>query len=461
MNAHNIKTTETKIPFLKSDLTDQLNDIKRRGKKSILVIVSTGLFILPLFLVVKSYVSTKNHSFEPKPLFTKFSELNEYLEEVHRDSSTFKEEHLDLFFANYISIHQNEIEFNSKHKIDFHKTLIEIVEHNSNSESTFKMGINQFSYLNDKQKNLMLVNETSQSVIDANTANKIKRNLDYYYDNDFLGDNNQLFEQIYNCGKEIKIELSTFFKNLDWSRNDTNPSNKNLVTSIKDQGLCGSCYTFAAASVIEGKICAQNLKDCDNWTGISEQYILDCGPETYNFDKTSCHGGYTDKVFMFSKNNGIYEYTDYPYSMTTWKKYWEYEYDCENFESKNVSKIENFKMTNFCQATPKKVDEIKSILLKKGPIAAKLYAVGNLFHYRTGIYTPEIFGYNECAYRDFKDGAGYHEVSIVGYGHDEILKKDYWIVKNSWAETWGENGFGRIEAGRDFCGIESNIFYLE
>ena len=91
-------------------------------------------------------------------------------------------------------------------------------------------------------------------------------------------------------------------------------------------------------------------------------------------------------------------------------------------------------------------------------------------NYKEGIYVPE---YN-CHYIGKKNGAPYfldydkqeyvavnHAVAIVGYGFDEKENMDYWIVKNSWGSEWGEDGYMKIAAGKNYCGIETYISFIE
>ena len=48
-----------------------------------------------------------------------------------------------------------------------------------------------------------------------------------------------------------------------------------------------------------------------------------------------------------------------------------------------------------------------------------------------------------------------HVVSIIGFGNDKDTNKDYWIVRNSWGQYWAEEGFFRIEMGKNLLGIEA------
>merc|ERR1719210_1102293 len=49
-----------------------------------------------------------------------------------------------------------------------------------------------------------------------------------------------------------------------------------LVTSVKDQGSCGSCWTFGAGAAIEGAMCKAGLYNCNSWSGVSTQQLVDC-----------------------------------------------------------------------------------------------------------------------------------------------------------------------------------------
>lgn len=82
-----------------------------------------------------------------------------------------------------------------------------------------------------------------------------------------------------------------------------------------------------------------------------------------------------------------------------------------------------------------------------GPISVSMDA-NNLYKYSQGIYqNPDCSDYNTN-----------HAVLVVGYGSENGL--DYWIVKNSWGETFGENGYFRIIRNADnTCGFTTQAFY--
>ena len=92
---------------------------------------------------------------------------------------------------------------------------------------------------------------------------------------------------------------------------------------------------------------------------------------------------------------------------------------------------------------------MRLVLVTRGPIAVSFEVYPDFQHYKSGVYhhESELFdGFNPWEITN-------HVVLVVGYGSDD--GQDYWIVKNSWGSSWGEDGFFRIRRGNDECGIES------
>ena len=98
--------------------------------------------------------------------------------------------------------------------------------------------------------------------------------------------------------------------------------------------------------------------------------------------------------------------------------------------------------------SPVDEDEIKEFLYEIGPLAVALNA-NPLQTYTGGILDKTS---SQCPVSGIN-----HAVTMVGYGHDEETDKDYWIVKNSWGQSWGEKGYFRIKRGSGTCGINCYI----
>ena len=100
---------------------------------------------------------------------------------------------------------------------------------------------------------------------------------------------------------------------------------------------------------------------------------------------------------------------------------------------------------------PNHPDQLK-IAVSMAPVAATVSASHPVFlYYRNGVITSESCG-------DTVDTA----VTIVGYGHEYVFDEDlgkkrqeYWLIKNSWGKSWGNDGYGRIAISREegICGI--------
>jgi len=225
------------------------------------------------------------------------------------------------------------------------------------------------------------------------------------------------------------------------------------VTNVKDQGQCGSCWAFGASAALEASMCEHNLKDCDNWTGLSPQQLVDCASNTRRstdpnvivltpYDNHGCNGGLPKNANRYvNLNGGQMNWDDYSYfSGTTGKGG-----PCMYEESKA-----NLAITTTCGTGPEGDEEIeKAIVAQKGPLAIGIDAGGLGFQmYSGGVYVD-----NTCSSTQLN-----HAVTITGFGTDN--GQDYWEVKNSWSAGWGLEGY--IRMGRNMnnqCGVATDYYY--
>ena len=151
---------------------------------------------------------------------------------------------------------------------------------------------------------------------------------------------------------------------------------------------------------------------------------------------------------VYIKDNGLMLDNDYPY--TSFEKSFRYpDTKCLYDKNKVVGKIEKFhEVRNI------KSNKLKEIIYNYGPVGAVVNSACKDFLDYNGTY---ILNYNsiECNPDDYD-----HQIVIVGWGVDNN-NNEFWIIRNSWGEEWGKNGYGYIKSGNNVMGIETVINYLE
>jgi len=197
-----------------------------------------------------------------------------------------------------------------------------------------------------------------------------------------------------------------------------------LVSHVKDQGQCGSCWAFSAVANLEG----QQAKKAGKITTLSEQQLVDCD----DVDQ-GCNGGLMDNAFEFLiKEGGIESDSDYPYTAR--------DGSCRFNKSKVVAQVKDFKDIS------QNEDEIAAVLVENGPLSVAVNANPFQF-YSGGILKPTKRSCNPAELD--------HGVTLVGFGEEGGVK--YWIIKNSWGQSWGEDGYIRLQRGTGACGVNTNV----
>jgi len=198
------------------------------------------------------------------------------------------------------------------------------------------------------------------------------------------------------------------------------------VTGVKDQGQCGSCWSFSATGSIEGvfKIAGHSL------VSLSEQNLMDCST---SYGNQACNGGLMTSAFKYVQaNKGIDTEASYPYTAKTQKT-------CQ-FTTANVgATISGYKTVSAGS------ESALATAINGQPVSVAIDASKSSFQlYKSGTYYEA-----SCSSTSLD-----HGVLAVGYD------TDYYIVKNSWGTSWGMAGYIQMSRGRNNnCGIATQAAY--
>jgi len=198
----------------------------------------------------------------------------------------------------------------------------------------------------------------------------------------------------------------------------------NYVTPVRHQGNCGSCTAFATMAVVE--TCFK--KAIGKGGDYSEQHFLDCSygaPDVWD-----CEGAYLWGYanWLELNNPKLASETDYPYKARRGACSTSYpEYN------------QGVKVTKAVTTRTGDETTLKKLVAQEGAVIVGVQAKGAFGYYQSGIF-------DGCTGSSVD-----HAVTVVGYGTENGV--DYWLIKNSWGETWGEKGYIRMKRGVKMCGI--------
>ena len=295
--------------------------------------------------------------------------IDEFQSWVHNFAVKFNDEsHFHNMFQTWVSNHKF------------------IQEHNKLDNKTFTLGHNQFS------------------------------GMDSVEFHEYLGYSGRVQrpESLYTA----PIELTALPASVNWVT-------AGAVTPVKDQGQCGSCWSFSTTGALEGAYFVKNAQ----LVSFSEQQLVDCDNRSNGGKDMGCNGGIMDSAFTWiEKNGGLCTEASYPYVSGVTKTAGTCQKTCAN--------VKNSKIASFVDVAPSS-DSAMMTALSKQTVSIAIEADQREFQlYSSGVFTGAC-GTNLD-----------HGVMVVGYG--TMSSQDYYLVKNSWGTTWGANGYIYLGRGSQY-----------
>lgn len=291
----------------------------------------------------------------------------------------------------------------TKHKKIFDAQYKMVKEHNA-KKSTFQMGINEYTdWTPEELKSLRGLRKNR-----GKTGAK--------------------------ASKEVKVDKSTSTLPLafDWRDED------DIVSPVKNQGHCGSCWAFAATSVVESAVAIAE----GSLTILAPQPMVSCADNPRQCGGTGGCAGATAQIgFDYVKQHSMtYEEVD------GYESFWGHTGDCTPEMKAHVAAYPVASITGHVTNPTNEYEALKEALVAFGPQAVSVDA-SHWSPYQNGI-------------ADFCDVAENididHAVVLVGYGTEG--NTGYWTIKNSWGTMWGEEGYIRLirhEEEETYCGWDN------
>ncbi|KAL1256727.1 hypothetical protein QQF64_012272 [Cirrhinus molitorella] len=313
-----------------------------------------------------------------------------------------------------------------------YSTVHSLPLHSEEDEYLFKSWMSQYNKkyeLNEYYQRLQTFLDNKKKIERHNAGNhKFSMGLNQFSDMTFAEfKKSYLLTEPQNCSATRGNHVSSnepYPDTVDWR------TKGHYVTDVKNQGPCGSCWTFSTTGCLESVTAIATGKLLQ----LAEQQLVDCAGA---FDNHGCNGGLPSHAFEYIMyNKGLMTEQDYPYKAMQGQCRFKPELAAAFVKDVvNITKYDEMGM----------VDAVARL----NPVSFAYEVTSDFMHYRDGVYTS-----TQCHNTTDKVN---HAVLAVGYA--EQNGTPYWIVKNSWGISWGINGYFYIERGKNMCGLAACSSY--
>ena len=299
----------------------------------------------------------------------------------NRDSTNQNERDSDLsefhsFRKTHSKIYSSTVEAN--HRLVIFKQNLEMIRnHNADTTSSYKLGINQFSDMTFQEFSASYLHDDPEdNFIEGSDINELAQ-----VNSSAIGDDK-----------------------VDWR-------DKGIIGNIKNQGTCGSCWSFSAISVVEEAYALQK----EDKSVLAEQELVDCSHE---YGNNGCGGGFSFQGLDYIRDKSINLNSDYPYTAL--------ERTCKSIAGQGKHGIAKW------TALPAGFKNMQD-RLRVSPTTASFRVQNDFLQYKSGVYNPK-----SCP------GGRNHAVNAIGFNFEDPIP--HFIVRNSWGTSWGEQGYFKISA---------------
>lgn len=237
------------------------------------------------------------------------------------------------------------------------------------------------------------------------------------------------------------------YASVDWRTTEA-------ITPIKNQGQCGSCWAFSATSTIESQLALVGGEEYS--IELSPQQVASCTPSTGTYGCLGCNGGFTEGAYEYVKSTiGLSNSFFIPYEQSLTESDATKACPTSKVEALNGTDMElqggYAQVSGYSYATPpctsgacksQDLDKLAAAL-EETPVSICVNA-GAWNDYTGGVMTSKQCG---------NMGADYQDHCVQAVGFNATARMPYWIVRNSWASTWGEKGYIYLEMAENTCGL--------